>query len=75
MSRISTRRPRALDYAVANLALTRRSRPTGCEFYSPPQEAHNLRVCFCLPPDAVMTASSSSRRGTGFASTGGRTPA
>ena len=49
--------PLALDFAVEDLddahaTLSAR----GYEFYSPPRDAHRLRICFVLAPDRVMTA-------------------
>jgi hypothetical protein len=49
--------PLAIDFAVEDLddAYAVLS-GAGYEFYSPPRDAHRLRICFALAPDRVMTA-------------------
>jgi len=49
--------PLALDFAVEDLDAAYASLSArGYEFYSPPRDAHHLRICFVLAPDRVMTA-------------------
>ena len=49
--------PLAFDFAVADLDAAHRDlSSSGFEFYSPPQDVGNVRICFCLAPDRVMTA-------------------
>jgi len=49
--------PLALDFAVDDLDLAYATLSArGYEFYSPPQAAHHLRICFVLAPDRVMIA-------------------
>jgi hypothetical protein len=49
--------PLAIDFAVEDLdAAYAALSDAGHEFYSPPRDAHRLRICFVLAPDRVMTA-------------------
>jgi len=49
--------PLAIDFGVEDLASAHaRLASLGYRFFSPPRDAHAVRICFALAPDRVMTA-------------------